>query len=75
MLEVMVWCNEFFFIFILFQKRIEQAGGTVELDNIGRYMVNGALNMSRSVGDLHLKQYGVLSLPDTRTFPVSCCNL
>ncbi|XP_076043835.1 protein phosphatase Mn(2+)-dependent 1K-like [Oratosquilla oratoria] len=50
--------------------RIEASGGNVALDNIGRHMVNGALSMSRSIGDLHLKQAGVIALPDTRTLKV-----
>ncbi|CAL4203478.1 unnamed protein product, partial [Meganyctiphanes norvegica] len=52
------------------KARIIQSGGSVSVDNIGRSMVNGALNMSRSIGDLHLKQFGVTELPDTRSIRV-----
>ena len=46
------------------RARIESRGGTVTYDTIGRYMVNQRLAMSRSIGDLDLKQYGVISDPD-----------
>ncbi|KAK3869494.1 hypothetical protein Pcinc_025204 [Petrolisthes cinctipes] len=49
------------------KNRIVSSGGSVGVDNIGRHMVNDALSMSRSLGDLHLKPYGVIPLPDTRT--------
>lgn len=52
------------------KARIQQSGGRVIVDNIGRHLVNEALNMSRSIGDLHLKQYGVIALPDTRSIRV-----
>ncbi|KAB7495907.1 Protein phosphatase 1K, mitochondrial [Armadillidium nasatum] len=48
------------------RRRVEQSGGRVITDNIGRHMVNGMLSMSRSIGDLHLKPYGVTALPDIR---------
>lgn len=53
------------------QDRIIKSGGRVSVDNIGRHMVNDKLSMSRSIGDLHLKKYGVIALPDTRTTRVS----
>lgn len=53
------------------QDRIIKSGGQVSVDNIGRHMVNEKLSMSRSIGDLHLKKYGVIALPDTRTMRVS----
>ena len=46
------------------KERIEAHGGTVTQDNIGRHMVNQRLSMSRSIGDLDLKQYGVTADPD-----------
>ena len=55
------------------QDRITKCGGSVSVDNIGRHMVNETLSMSRSIGDLHLKKYGVIALPDTRTMRVSHC--
>ena len=39
-------------------KRITQQGGTIQK---GR--VNGQLVLSRTLGDLHVKQYGVIALP------------
>lgn len=53
------------------QDRIIKSGGRVSVDNIGRHMVNEKLSMTRSIGDLHLKKYGVIALPDTRTMRVS----
>lgn len=52
------------------KDRITKSGGSVSVDNIGRHMVNEALSMSRSIGDLHLKKYGVIALPDTRTMRI-----
>ncbi|XP_042240038.1 protein phosphatase 1K, mitochondrial-like [Homarus americanus] len=52
------------------KDRITQSGGQVNVDNIGRHMVNETLSMSRSIGDIHLKPYGVIALPDTRTLRV-----
>ncbi|XP_059091350.1 protein phosphatase 1K, mitochondrial-like [Tigriopus californicus] len=46
------------------KARIELAGGTVSYDTIGRYMVNHRLAMSRSIGDLDLKPFGVTAEPD-----------
>ena len=39
-------------------------------DSIGRTMVNARLCMSRSIGDLELKKYGVTSKPDLRQMPI-----
>uniref|UniRef100_A0A0P4VYQ9 PPM-type phosphatase domain-containing protein n=1 Tax=Scylla olivacea TaxID=85551 RepID=A0A0P4VYQ9_SCYOL len=52
------------------KDRITKCGGSVSVDNIGRHMVNETLSMSRSIGDLHLKKYGVIALPDTRTMRI-----
>ncbi len=46
------------------RERIEAAGGTVSWDAVGRHMVNGRLSMSRSIGDLDLKPYGVIADPE-----------
>ncbi len=48
------------------RRRIEAAGGFVESDNIGRHLVNGRLSMSRSIGDLDLKPFGVTPAADIR---------
>jgi len=45
------------------RARIEAAGGTVSYDEIGRHLVNKRLAMSRSIGDLDLKSYGVTAEP------------
>ena len=46
------------------RERIEAAGGRVFQDTIGRFMVNKRLAMSRSIGDLDLKPFGVTAEPD-----------
>ena len=45
-------------------QRILEAGGQIITDNKATMRVNGRLNMSRSIGDLDLKPYGVISNPD-----------
>ena len=47
-------------------KRIKEMGGRVTTDNIGRSLVNSRLAMSRSIGDLELKKYGVTSKPQLK---------
>ncbi|XP_040570337.1 protein phosphatase Mn(2+)-dependent 1K [Lepeophtheirus salmonis] len=46
------------------KKRIKSLGGTVTADEIGRYLVNKRLSMSRSIGDFELRRFGVISDPD-----------
>jgi len=46
------------------KERIESSGGTVSWDEVGRHMVNGRLAMSRSIGDLDLKEFGVTAEPE-----------
>ena len=46
------------------KRRVEEHGGTVVYDTVGRYMVNGRLSMSRSIGDFDLKPYGVTAEPE-----------
>ena len=49
------------------RKRIEGAGATVLIsDSIGRSVVNSRLSMSRSIGDLELKEQGVVAQPDLK---------
>lgn len=52
------------------KERIIQSGGIVISDSIGRSLVNGRLAMTRSLGDLDLKPYGVIPLPDTRSIEI-----
>ena len=51
-------------------KRIKEAGGSVITDSIGRIMVNARLCMSRSIGDLELKQCGVTADPDIKKMTI-----
>ncbi|GAB6033439.1 hypothetical protein CHUAL_013325 [Chamberlinius hualienensis] len=52
------------------KERIEKSGGHIVCNSIGQLLVNGRLAMTRSLGDLELKQFGVLSMPDTRSLEV-----
>ena len=45
--------------------RIEEAGGEVIADAQDTLRVNGRLNMTRSIGDIELKEFGVIALPET----------
>lgn len=42
----------------------------IKNDSIGRHLVNGRLAMTRSLGDLDLKPFGVTAQPDTRSLEV-----
>ena len=53
------------------KARIEKAGGQVLYDSLGHPRVNGSLEMSRSLGDVELKAYGVIAEPDVKTLSVS----
>ncbi len=48
-----------------------KAGGRVLEDSYGQPKVMGRLSMSRSLGDLDLKRFGVVAIPDTRMVKVS----
>uniref|UniRef100_A0A0P6D586 Phosphatase 1K, mitochondrial n=1 Tax=Daphnia magna TaxID=35525 RepID=A0A0P6D586_9CRUS len=48
------------------KTRIEQSQGKIIVDDVGRAMVNGRLAMTRSIGDLELKPFGVTAVPDVR---------
>ncbi|CAG0878604.1 unnamed protein product, partial [Darwinula stevensoni] len=52
------------------KKRIEESGGRVTTDSLGRPLVNARLAMTRSLGDTELKHNGVIALPYTRTIQV-----
>ncbi|CAL1289921.1 unnamed protein product [Larinioides sclopetarius] len=52
------------------KERILKSKGTINTDNIGRHLVNGRLAMTRSIGDLDLKPYGVSAQADTRALEV-----
>jgi len=51
-------------------ERIMRSGGNVTSDSIGRTLVNNRLAMSRSIGDLELKDKGVVCRPDIIAMPV-----
>lgn len=52
------------------KERILKSGGMIKADTLGRYLVNGRLAMTRSLGDLDLKPFGVTAQPDTRSLEV-----
>lgn len=52
------------------RERILKSGGYVTSDSLGRNLVNGRLDMTRSLGDIELAQFGVIALPDTRSLQV-----
>ncbi|KAH9312795.1 hypothetical protein KI387_027830, partial [Taxus chinensis] len=51
------------------KKRIENLGGYVDIHH-GTWRVQGSLAVSRSIGDLHLKQW-LSAEPDTRELPIT----
>ncbi|XP_014768388.1 protein phosphatase 1K, mitochondrial isoform X1 [Octopus bimaculoides] len=51
-------------------SRIKKCGGFISLNSLGRSHVNGRLAMTRSIGDLDLKPYGVTAKPDILTMEV-----
>jgi len=60
-------------------ERILRCSGHVTQTSVGRPRVNGILEMTRSIGDIRLKQFGVTAEPDIVTIKVSawtmCSNL
>ncbi|KAL5008766.1 hypothetical protein ScPMuIL_014347 [Solemya velum] len=52
------------------RQRIEQHGGVVSCNSLGVPLVNGRLAMTRSIGDVELKQYGVVATPYIRSIQV-----
>lgn len=52
------------------EERIKMSGGKLISDSHGRHLVNGRLAMTRSLGDLDLKPFGVTALPDVRSMEV-----
>lgn len=52
------------------KARIKGCNGYVMENSLGVPQVNGRLAMSRSIGDIELKQYGVSADPDIRSIEV-----
>ncbi|GIY89872.1 protein phosphatase 1K, mitochondrial [Caerostris extrusa] len=52
------------------KERILKSKGTIKTDDLGRHLVNGRLAMTRSLGDLDLKPFGVSAQADTRSLEV-----
>ena len=52
-------------------ERIVACGGHLTWSSLGRSRVNGRLEMTRSIGDVELKQYGVVADPDIMSLTVS----
>lgn len=48
-----------------------KSGGSIIANSHGTGLVNGRLAMTRSIGDLDLKPYGVIALPYTRSLEVN----
>ena len=55
--------------------RIKSCGGVVTSSSIGSLRVQGRLEMTRSIGDLDLKPYGVIAEPDVRSIEVNKYNI
>ncbi|EPS57222.1 hypothetical protein M569_17598, partial [Genlisea aurea] len=47
------------------RRRIEDQGGYVEFHR-GMWRTHGSLAVSRSIGDSHLKEWGVIAVPDSK---------
>ncbi|NXR38615.1 PPM1K phosphatase, partial [Zosterops hypoxanthus] len=48
------------------KERIKKCGGFVSWNSVGQPHVNGRLAMTRSIGDLDLKNSGVIAQPETK---------
>lgn len=52
------------------RDRVLKERGTIIWTSLGRALVNGRLAMTRSLGDMDLKAYGVSATPDTSTMAI-----
>jgi len=52
------------------RERVLKENGVIVWTSLGRALVNGRLAMTRSLGDLDLKAYGVSATPDTSTMAI-----
>nr|XP_033796440.1 protein phosphatase 1K, mitochondrial-like [Geotrypetes seraphini] len=48
------------------RERIEQSGGFIEWNRVNEPYVNGKLAMTRSIGDVQMKSFGVTAQPEMR---------
>lgn len=55
--------------------RIKEKGGNISDNSLGVAHVNGRLTMTRSIGDMQLKQYGVIPHPHIRSIEVTVIKL
>ena len=56
---------------LLERQRIYASGGTIIHDSLGRQLVNAKLAMTRSLGDLPLKKFGVTAEPEIKSHEIS----
>ena len=54
---------------------IIRCGGTIIYSSIGRARVNGRLEMTRSLGDVELKRFGVIAEPEIHKMQVNQVNI
>lgn len=54
----------------MFPTRIKKCGGFVTWNSLGQPNVNGRLAMTRSIGDMDLKNMGVIAEPETKKITV-----
>jgi len=53
------------------RRRIQKCQGRIVWSSVGRPRVNGILEMTRSIGDIELKHFGVTADPDVQSLSVS----
>lgn len=67
---VMVWSSNSSTFSFVSLDRIKKCGGFVSWNSVGQPHVNGRLAMTRSIGDLDLKNSGVIAQPETKRVQV-----
>ena len=48
----------------------QRSGGTIIFNSVGKPRVNGRLDMTRSIGDVEMKPFGVIAEPHIRSIGV-----
>lgn len=56
------------------KERIEKCNGYLTWSSLGKSRVNGRLEMTRSIGDVELKPFGVTAEPDVRSLEIQHGN-